>query len=397
MENHPIPQDVTSFQFKLIGNMTIKQFAYLAIGAVLAWIFFSLPLTALIKFPLAFMFALSGAALAFVPIEGRPMDTMISLFAKALFSSDQYVYQKIGGNLFPQINMAVKHDQYKQEPGHSKEKLQAFLKTVQATPKNSLDEKEMVFFESISSIISGNQAPTPAPAPTVHQPISKPLMTAQDIEKQKEEPQDKKEVENNLEKEAQIIKKELEEAKAEENVKKGEEKTITHQKVEELEKQLNEVQFQRERLENELLTLQRKIEDQKQNIFVPIDAPKQETQHVRKIPQGMGKSVGLPIAPDTPNLIIGIVKDPRGNVLPNILVEIKDKEQNPVRAFKTNGLGQFASATPLLNGVYTVWFEDQNGKNRFDPIEITIAGEIVPVIEVFSIDDREELRKSLFG
>ena len=44
MDNHPIPQDVTGFQFRLIGDMTIKQFAYLAGGMILAWIFLASPL-----------------------------------------------------------------------------------------------------------------------------------------------------------------------------------------------------------------------------------------------------------------------------------------------------------------------------------------------------------------
>ncbi|EKD47460.1 MAG: hypothetical protein ACD_66C00049G0001, partial [uncultured bacterium] len=28
MEQHPVPQNVTGFQFKLIGDITLKQFAY---------------------------------------------------------------------------------------------------------------------------------------------------------------------------------------------------------------------------------------------------------------------------------------------------------------------------------------------------------------------------------
>ena len=40
MDAHPIPQNVTSFQFKLVGEMTLKQFLYLATGMVIAYIFF---------------------------------------------------------------------------------------------------------------------------------------------------------------------------------------------------------------------------------------------------------------------------------------------------------------------------------------------------------------------
>jgi len=143
------------------------------------------------------------------------------------------------------------------------------------------------------------------------------------------------------------------------------------------------------------LHLQEKLEIQKQQVFTPTGS-KLVTPNVRLVSRAMGKTIGLPIAPDVPNLIVGIIKDPRGNILPNILVEIKDKEGNPVRAFKTNGLGQFAAATPLSNGVYTVFFEDPESKHKFDTIELTVAGEIIAPIEVISQDQREELRRELF-
>src|SRR3990167_10467552 len=98
-ENHPIPQDITGFQFKLIGDMTLKQFAYLAAGAIFAWITYLLPLFLLIKLPIVVFFLSFGVALAFVPVDGRPLDTMIAYFFKALFSPTQYKYQKQGASL----------------------------------------------------------------------------------------------------------------------------------------------------------------------------------------------------------------------------------------------------------------------------------------------------------
>jgi len=61
MENHPLPQDITGFQFKLIGNMTVKQFSYLAVGVILAWITLSLPISIGIRFIFAGFFASLGA------------------------------------------------------------------------------------------------------------------------------------------------------------------------------------------------------------------------------------------------------------------------------------------------------------------------------------------------
>src|SRR5258706_14783024 len=94
IEGHPIPQDITGFQFKLIGDMTVKQFAYLAVGLVLGWIFISIPVTIVIKLPLALIPTLSGLFLAFIPIEGRPADTMLLLYLQSIFRPNEYVYKK---------------------------------------------------------------------------------------------------------------------------------------------------------------------------------------------------------------------------------------------------------------------------------------------------------------
>ncbi len=110
-----------------------------------------------------------------------------------------------------------------------------------------------------------------------------------------------------------------------------------------------------------------------------------------------GNPSGLSYIPDTPNVISGIVKDPRGNVLPGILIEIKDQGGNPVRAFKTNALGQFASATPLSINTYTLELEDPNKKHTFEAARIVADGTILSPIEIISHDGREELRKALFS
>ena len=57
MEQHPIPQQISSYQFKLVGDMTLKQFFQVAGGVVISLIFYSLPLHGLIKWPLILLSA----------------------------------------------------------------------------------------------------------------------------------------------------------------------------------------------------------------------------------------------------------------------------------------------------------------------------------------------------
>ncbi len=406
MENHPIPQDITGFQFKLIGDMTVKQFAYLATGVVIGWIIFILPLITIIKIPLAGISILLGVGFAFFPIEGRPMDLMISNFVKALFSPTQFVYQKTGGHLWllvPHLAQSQKQQQAQQEAqtaSLSGQALKDYLNALPKRSKNQLDQKEMVFFESLANL----QANSPTPQLQMPQPVTPHAFANQvpqnqpaPVVKEAETPSEEEEI---LRKEAQILQQQLAQAKAQETMQSGsEEYKQAHLKVLELENLLNDTAKQKQKLEGQIAELQKKLTDEKKDVYTPSIAkePKKETQNVRSIPEGLGKSIGLPIAPEFPNLVTGIVKDPRGNPLANILVEIKDADSNPVRAFKTNPLGQFASATPINNGTYTIEFEDPKAENKFDIIQFSATGQIILPIEVLSVDTREELRRSLFN
>lgn len=288
MENHPIPQDVTGFQFKLIGNMTVKQFAYLATGIVMSGVFLQFPISIFIKFPFSVFFAILGIGLAFFPISGRPMDAVIGSFIKALLRPTQFVYEKTGGQLYSPSTKASFGAIPGAIPFQQKDKLKVYLES-QATQKNKIDEKESNFLMTVSSL-TGN---TPLTPPINDMPLTKPVPA---------------------------------------------------------------------------------------HIAVPFN-----------------RNIGLPDTPNYPNLITGVTRDARNNPLPNILIEIKDKENNPVRAFKTNELGRFASATPLINGNYTIEFEDPKGQNRFEKTIINVTGQIIQPLVTVSIDTREELRRSLFS
>lgn len=128
----------------------------------------------------------------------------------------------------------------------------------------------------------------------------------------------------------------------------------------------------------------------------PTVAPGQSASVTTVTPEKSLKA-GFPQLPDTPNIVMGIIRDPRGKVLPNILVEIMNEQGVPVRAFKTNALGQFAAATPLPNGNYIVILEDPRKQNEFEQIQIALDGKIFNPLEIFSIDQRERLRRELFG
>jgi hypothetical protein len=95
MQQHPIPRNITGFKFKLVGDMTLKQFGYLAVGVILGYLFFRfLPTPGIINFFVGILFAGGGAALAFLPLQGRPLDIWIKSFIKSVYSPTQYLWHK---------------------------------------------------------------------------------------------------------------------------------------------------------------------------------------------------------------------------------------------------------------------------------------------------------------
>jgi len=101
MEQHPIPRQITSFEFKLVGFLTIKQFIYLLVFVGLGFVVYLIfPIPVLNVF-FAIITVSFGAALAFVPVNDRPLDIWIKNLVKRLTSPTQYHYKK--NNLAPEI------------------------------------------------------------------------------------------------------------------------------------------------------------------------------------------------------------------------------------------------------------------------------------------------------
>jgi hypothetical protein len=92
--NHPIPQNVTQYQFRLVGDMTLKQFLELAGGLLLAYLIYSSNLIFILKYPLALSSLLLGFGLAFFPIEDRPLDVWIINFIKSIYNPTRFIWKK---------------------------------------------------------------------------------------------------------------------------------------------------------------------------------------------------------------------------------------------------------------------------------------------------------------
>ena len=94
MEQHPIPRQITTFEFKLIGFLTLHQFMYLIVFLPLGYIVYRIfPIPLLNMVTGAFVAALGGA-FAFLPVNERPLDVWIRNLFKRLTSPTQYMFHK---------------------------------------------------------------------------------------------------------------------------------------------------------------------------------------------------------------------------------------------------------------------------------------------------------------
>lgn len=484
MEQHPVPQDITGFQFKLIGDMTVKQFVYLAGGIVIAFVISRLDIHVFVKYPLLAFFAIGGAALAFLDVGRRPLDRIIASFFRSVYRDTRYVWKKspLVPDILQESTFSVPTNPQPQTPDTSnKQMLEQFLESLPQKPKTNLDKVED---QKLNLIISNfknlpfKKTPPPkyelktpappyvsqqknpvvplasgyktdtvlypgqkihftpatnvrvrklgsitAPVPTAPQPPppkpppaqipARPPLSAKDyvvadsagkLEKstplkktvfvaprnpsQQVPPKPSANPEEqkiyDLSQKNQALENQMRNIQAQVDKLRNEPLSPTttaadfDRTLKNLLSSLQETERQRQAAVSELTMLKRKLEAQK-TIVSPSLAP-EEKPSVRFVSPITAKRAGLPIFDYAPNVINGIIIEPNGNVLSSVVLVVKDQKENPVRAFKSNKLGQFSIATPLPNGIYTI--EVEKDGFDFDIIKLELKGEPVPPIEI---------------
>lgn len=333
MEPHPIPQNVTSFEFHLVGDMTLKQFLYLATGAVIAYLLFVFlsPIYPLIAWPAILISASMGAAFAFLPIAQRPLDYWLKAFLKAIYSPTKRVWKKNN-------------------------------KTYQEDP---LFNSRLVTY--LASLQPALEKPPAIPTP----PVSQELPSSDELEKTVD-----------LARQAQHL-----QLKIIQN-----ERTLNQIKSEATAPAAIPVDYSEQ--VNKIIADLQNLVNQASQIRQQLDAiTKPELPKAEPIPLARLKEKVKVIIPTKlkqtqlalttfPNVINGITKDTAGNYLEGTIAVIYDKEGLPVRALKTNKLGQFTGSTPLSNGTYTLAIEKDN--YTFDVLQIELTGDVLPPLMITS-------------
>lgn len=171
------------------------------------------------------------------------------------------------------------------------------------------------------------------------------------------------------------------------------------------EKDAEAILIQNEKLGNELNRIKKEANDanaKSQTRQNPSPVPMSTTSAtVRTITGDTAVTAGMPKLTTFPNIVTGIVKDERGNLLPGALITVRDPGGVPLRALKTNRLGQFAASTPLPPGTYLVEVEDPMKRYVFDRAQITINNTLIPALEMHAKTqkqvNRDNLARVIFG
>jgi hypothetical protein len=470
LQQHAIPQHIASFEFRLVGNLTLKQFGFLAVGMLLAWLTFISPVHPIIKWPISFVIGTGGVTLAFIPVQGRSFDKWLWAFLKAVFAPTQRIWRKGGEHLYfleirpqtlPEEGMTVS------KAAITRRLLERYLAQV---PQgiSPLEEEEQKFLKSLDFGISMPakvafatglvaeeekakkkplevQAPTFAPPPTpptVPPPISVlPTPT----------PEEKREFLPGLLERERTIKTPQAVIPLASEVNFVEKEVLTlpssgltptyltsvgEIRVRKLHSRPNllgeflmpvsgEKKFEpsaalRARLglfeerPQEIVTapptVQPLVEPSAGPSLTPTKVAEKKlppkeikptkeqvilfTKKIKKekitkveaeaASKTIEREVGpkIPRMTSVPNVLNGLIKDQSGHLVEGAILIVKNEAGIPVRALKTNKLGQFLISTPLPPGQYRIEAEKEG--LTFDIIEFEVKGVVIPPIEIYA-------------
>jgi hypothetical protein len=300
---HQIPQEISSYEFRLVGNMTVRQFIKMGAGLLAAAFIYISGMPFLLKFLLITLFSAFGFALAFIPVNDRPLDRWIASFFKSIYSPTIYIWKKTAVRLDMRSVAAQAHH-------------------APVARKVSVDDKQPTIKEYVASL-----------------PID-------EDEPEKRKTLSEKEFREQFEK-VQLREKSVREEKQ------ADEKVPVAQEVK----------------TKDSLSM-----DQLMGLW------DEDSPGSKQAKEAEFLEAKMPATPTTPNLVSGLVIDEDDNEVEGAIVEIQDIAGNPVRAMRTNGLGQFQTATPLSPGDYLIVVEKE--PYRFDIIKLAIEGKIVSPLKI---------------
>lgn len=324
MEQHPIPSQISSYEFKLVGEMTLKQFLKAAAGVILAIIINTTKIVVIVKWPLMLISAGIGLALAFIPFEDRPLEVWIKAFIKSIYSPTIFFYKKRNDDNWLDIDFTKSNQENSDEAEKPIKNENLFVE----------GEKERV---GSTAYIIREKEKFQKDVALARQKLSREVVS---------------EEEEKVEKQSYMADAGKTSPGSISNMVKGGAKEA----VEDSE-----------------------IVDDWRAIKTDLNLKREKLEATGKAVFG---TIPMPDRPDIANLIVGMATNYDGKIIDGVIVEIQDEHGVPTRVIKTNSLGQFKISTPLANGRYLIIAEKQD--YIFDRVNIDLTGKIVDPIRIIA-------------
>ena len=295
MESHPIPQQISSYQFRLVGDMTLKQFFQLGGGALFALLIYATHLHPIVKWPLiVFSFSL-GAALAFLPFEERPLSRWLIAFFTAVYSPTIFLWKKsekvVDYYLPEDVTEPIPSTPLPVSPLTKNE------------PNTKLDQKEQGFLSKISGLFSQYEPVQPETLPAQTARVEKLVVPEQ----------------------SPILVSPVAEG--------FRPRIVVEEKI--VEQEAPEVKIT---AATPTLT---------------------ETGPTGGASAEFSSEAAPPIPSTIPNTVSGQVFNDMGKIVEGAILEIRDLAGRPVRALRSNKVGHFLIVTALQNGQYDIITEKE--------------------------------------
>ncbi len=360
-EQHPVPQQISSYQFRLVGDMTLKQFFQVAGGAVVALLLYASPFPPIFKWPLIVLSVLAGAAFAFLPLQERPLEQWVSAFIRSIYGPTIFVWQS--------SQKAVPY--FAPEEGGQPIATQGPSSGVSINDVHTanLEASEQTMLAKISGLFSLTPKKGPVEvSPALAQTVSAPPSLATQVSPVSV-PRMSQPAQINPNIQSVIL---------------SENRTINQP-----------MQFPTPVRPAVATPQAPAITLQNKHGFVTVDpktmqVPQVGGSHLSQtfVPGQMQQGTSAqfsdqaapPSPPTTPNIIVGQIMDSQGKIVEGAIMEIKDQLGRPVRALKTNRAGHFMIVTPLPSGQYTM-FVEKDGLT-FEPVTFVASGTIISPIAI---------------
>lgn len=372
MEQHAVPQDITGFKFKLVGDMTLKQFGELAFGAIMAYLFFASDFHPVVKWPLVLFFIILGVALAFMPIQERPLDSWIINFFKAIYKPTFFTWRR------------------------------GTQTAVEKPPEVTKNFIQLTTDTTVTPLMaSGNVVPPPQPAQGV--------VSVEELLKQRQQQVPTANVPDNPTLTIEDLMQQREHRAVSTSEKSASELSVAEEKLSLLSEKNKELMMKADLLRDQIYKIGTsggdatklqpeldKLLSEKGQVYKEVGKARDEMtlQKVAPLTNPAYKEPAIDMSfltrhkpepkpltisfTNQPNVVNGLVVDPSGVPLDGVIITIKDKEGNSIRALRTSRMGQFIAGTPLTDGEY--YLELEKAGYEFDVWKISLIGtQLAPV------------------